>query len=118
MRVTCYIHLQCDHSGSSMCLDWREVCDGAADEAHCFQLEVNDCDPNEYRSHNGLCISDEFLTDNLAQCLDMSDFHTAEYTHNAYDNNYIFEEEEHSCHPGEETFSCGNKQCVTDFDIM
>ncbi|CAM2727627.1 unnamed protein product [Rotaria socialis] len=119
IRVTCYIHLQCDRGGSSMCLDWREVCDGridCIDEAHCFQVEVNDCDVNEYRRHNGLCISDEFLTDNLAQCLDMSDFHTAEYTHNAYENNYVFEKEEHSCQPGKETFSCGNKQCVTDFD--
>ncbi|CAF3186522.1 unnamed protein product [Rotaria socialis] len=105
-----------------MRLDWREACDGridcidgAADEAYCFQLKVNDCGVNEYRYYNGLCISDEFLTDNLAHCLDMSDFHTAECTHNAYDNNYIFEKEEHSCQPGEEAFSCGNKQCVTDF---
>ncbi|CAF1197918.1 unnamed protein product [Adineta steineri] len=42
---TCYILLECDRGGSSMCLDWREMCDGridclndGVDEIQCFNL--------------------------------------------------------------------------------
>ena len=47
---TCYIHLQCQRGGSSVCLDWSEICDGkidyfsdGVDEKDCWQLEANQC---------------------------------------------------------------------------
>ncbi|CAF4461015.1 unnamed protein product, partial [Adineta steineri] len=80
---TCYILLECDRGGSSMCLDWREICDGridclngGVDEIQCFNLEINECNENEYRCHNGLCIPKKFLEMDFeeAQCLDRSDY--------------------------------------------
>lgn len=57
---TCYVHVKCDQGGPSICLDWREVCngridclDGGLDELHCFELEVNECGENEFRCLNG-----------------------------------------------------------------
>ncbi|CAF0830833.1 unnamed protein product [Adineta steineri] len=82
-RRTCYILLECDRGGSSMCLDWREICDGridclngGVDEIQCFNLEINECNENEYRCHNGLCIPKKFLEMGYpeAQCLDRSDY--------------------------------------------
>ncbi|CAF1493105.1 unnamed protein product [Adineta ricciae] len=29
-----------------------------SDEAACFDLEINECEPNEYRCHNGQCVDD------------------------------------------------------------
>ena len=42
---------------------------------HCFDMEINECKENEYRCHNGLCISQEFWEDGEgdADCLDRSD---------------------------------------------
>ncbi|CAF4926448.1 unnamed protein product, partial [Rotaria sp. Silwood1] len=79
---TCYILLDCVRGGPLMCLDWREVCDGridclngAIDEMECFNLEINECGPDEYRCHNGLCISKIFWKneEDTAECLDQSD---------------------------------------------
>jgi hypothetical protein len=79
----CYTHIQCDH-GLSLCLDWRDICDGKVDctnggpdEANCFALEYNECiDETEYRCHNGAhCIPSDWLNDdkNNFDCLDRSD---------------------------------------------
>lgn len=119
-NLTCYMHLTCDRGGSELCLDWREVCDGridcfnGADEVQCFDLEVNECNENEYRCHNGLCIPKDFLDDNTPQCLDKSDIVDTFYLgSNAFP--YVFYHEEHSCRAGHEQFSCGDGQCVADF---
>jgi hypothetical protein len=63
---TCYVHRQCNRGGPSICLDWREICngridciDGGADETECFQLEFSICDENEFRCHTGMCIPKE-----------------------------------------------------------
>ena len=87
-NLPCYTHLDCDRTGdhgrvSGACLDWREVCDGKInclngqnDEEHCWQLEINECDPEtEFRCHNGLCIPLSFLNDDIhnPDCLDRSD---------------------------------------------
>ncbi|CAF3570992.1 unnamed protein product [Rotaria sp. Silwood1] len=39
---TCYILLECDRDAASMCLDWREICDGQID---CFNdgIDENQC---------------------------------------------------------------------------
>ena len=87
-NLPCYTHLICDRTGdrgrlAGACLDWREVCDGRInclnsenDEEHCWQLEINECDPQtEFRCHNGLCIPLSFRNDDIhnPDCLDRSD---------------------------------------------
>ncbi|CAF1508480.1 unnamed protein product [Adineta ricciae] len=81
-RLTCYVHLSCDRGyGMLGCLDWSEICDGhvnclngAVDEEHCWQLELNDCKDDEYRCHNGQCISWHFYRSKDGHdCLDRSD---------------------------------------------
>jgi len=62
--MTCYDHLECHRSNSYTCLDWTDICDGyidclndGIDEKDCWQLEINQCNQNEYRCSNGECIS-------------------------------------------------------------
>ena len=122
-NVTCYVHLKCDRGGAGLCLDWREVCDGridcidgGADEAQCFELEMNECNENEYRCHDGLCISKEFLEDENIYCLDRSDRQKGNLIGSIFDGSIIFDWKFYSCKPGYEQFSCGDGQCVADFD--
>ncbi|CAF4466912.1 unnamed protein product, partial [Rotaria magnacalcarata] len=86
-NLTCYIHLECNRGGSPLCLDWREICDGridclndAADEKNCFELEINECNDDEYRCHNGLCIPMQFVNDSFQNpdCLDGTDEYDSE----------------------------------------
>ncbi|CAF4484897.1 unnamed protein product [Rotaria sp. Silwood2] len=117
------MHIKCDRGGSPLCLDWREVCngridclDGGADEAECFELEVNECNEDKYRCHNGECIPKEFWEngDIFGDCLDNSDIY---YEHNCNNVYWIsrLECQEHLCRPNEGQFSCGDGQCVEDF---
>ncbi|CAF4165072.1 unnamed protein product, partial [Adineta steineri] len=83
---TCYPHLSGCHRGPEpMCLDWREICDGkidcigdkfGIDEEYCDELEINECNEDEYRCHNGAqCIPYEFFRDDhqSIDCLDGTD---------------------------------------------
>ncbi|CAF3948757.1 unnamed protein product, partial [Rotaria sp. Silwood1] len=79
---TCYTHLKCNRGPHPSCLDWSEICDGKVDcldggldEQNCWQLEINNCGPNEYRCVNGQCIPLAFLSDDAVtpDCLDESD---------------------------------------------
>lgn len=122
-NLTCYDHLKCDRGGSGICLDWREVCDGridcidgGADEAQCFELEINECDENEYRCHNGQCIPREFLDDETSQCIDRSDISDVLFNQQSYAAVYLFKYEDHTCRPGQEQFVCGDGECVGDFN--
>ena len=62
--ILCYETLPCP--GSPLCLDWREICDGVQrcengiDEANCDKLQFNECEDNEFRCTNGMCIAEEF----------------------------------------------------------
>ncbi|CAF1197975.1 unnamed protein product [Adineta steineri] len=122
---TCYILLECDRGGSSMCLDWREICDGRidclngdVDEIQCFNLEINECNENEYRCHNGLCIPKIFLEMDFheAQCLDRSDYLVkTSLCLKFYFRLNLFECQEFICRPDEGKFSCGDGQCVEDY---
>lgn len=73
-NITCYEGLSCERG--SLCLDWREICDGVQnclfgfDEENCDILELNICDEDEYRCANGMCISDAFFLDGERDCLD------------------------------------------------
>ena len=80
--LTCYEHLTCNRGPSPLCLDWSEICDGrldcqdgGQDEEHCWQLEVTECQEDEYRCNNGQCVSTIFFNDNTKapDCLDGSD---------------------------------------------
>ncbi|CAF5124508.1 unnamed protein product, partial [Rotaria sp. Silwood1] len=81
-KLTCYTHLECNRGSFSACLDWSDICngyvdcvDGGSDEEHCWQLEINECNDNEYRCHNGQCIPREFFRDDTGSpdCIDSSD---------------------------------------------
>ncbi|CAF2093176.1 unnamed protein product [Rotaria magnacalcarata] len=81
-NFTCFTHLQCDRGPFPICLDWSEVCnghidcyDGEFDEEHCWQIEINECNENEYRCMNGQCIPKEFFQDDpfTPDCLDATD---------------------------------------------
>ncbi|CAF1225711.1 unnamed protein product [Rotaria sp. Silwood1] len=88
---TCYMHLLCNRGPISACLDWREICDGQVDcinsnidEENCWQLEINECNDNEYQCTNGQCIPMSFFKDESStpDCLDGSDeydSYTTEY---------------------------------------
>jgi hypothetical protein len=81
LNLTCYTHLECNRGSTLACLDWTEICDGhidcrdGIDEEPCWQLEINECQDNEYRCDNGQCIPDTFFHDgrNAFECLDRSD---------------------------------------------
>ncbi|CAF1503122.1 unnamed protein product [Adineta ricciae] len=80
--ITCYTHLKCNRGLLSACLDWSEICDGVVncldgnfDEEHCWQLELNECEQNEYQCVMGQCIPIEFFYEGRTSydCLDGSD---------------------------------------------
>ncbi|CAF2441824.1 unnamed protein product [Rotaria sp. Silwood2] len=124
-KLSCYIHLKCDRGGPLLCLDWREICDGRVDcldggldEAFCFDMEINECNQNEYRCHNGLCIPEEFWNDGIgdADCLDRSDeIADISYPRSCFQDP-TFRCEEHSCRTNWHQFPCGDGQCVQKFD--
>jgi hypothetical protein len=77
-----YTLLKCDRGPYPACLDWSEICDGkvdcldgAYDEEHCWELEINECKDNEYRCLNGQCIPQSFYRDRSSgsECIDRSD---------------------------------------------
>ena len=67
-RRSCYRTMRPCDSGL-MCLDWRQICDGeqncmdGVDEEYCETLEFNECEPDEYRCGNGMCIPAEYFLD-------------------------------------------------------
>ncbi|CAF3004633.1 unnamed protein product [Rotaria sp. Silwood2] len=67
-RRSCYTTIdQCD--SGLLCLEWRQVCDGiqncmyGLDEENCHKLEYNECEDDEYRCGNGMCIPGEYFVD-------------------------------------------------------
>jgi len=66
-RILCYTTLKCD--SGALCLEWRDICNGHQncmdgwDEINCDILEFYECDENEYRCSNGLCIPDVYFLD-------------------------------------------------------
>jgi hypothetical protein len=92
----CYMTLECD--SGLMCLDWRHICDGednrtddscrlffsillsgkqhcmdGLDEDYCEVLEFNECEDDEYRCLNGMCIPEEYWLDGDYDCMDWTD---------------------------------------------
>jgi hypothetical protein len=66
-NILCYTTLACD--SGMMCLDWRDISDGTQqclhgfDEENSDKLEFNECEDNEFRCTNGMCIAEEFWLD-------------------------------------------------------
>jgi hypothetical protein len=66
-KILCYETLPC--SSSPLCLDWREISDGTqrcsngTDEENWDKLEFNECEDDEFRCTNGMCIPEEFWLD-------------------------------------------------------
>ncbi|CAF2027459.1 unnamed protein product [Rotaria magnacalcarata] len=123
-NLTCYMHLECDRGPAPMCLDWREVCDGkfdcvngGIDEMGCNELEMNPCDADTYRCHNGAqCIPKTMFNDDPLHpdCLDGSDeniYSTLfEKIVSVCGSNPSFICEDRSCSRMGE-FSCGDGVC-------
>lgn len=66
-KPLCYNTMVCDYG--LLCLDWRDICDGrqqcinGTDEEACDLLEFNECDEDEYRCSNGMCIPSVYFLD-------------------------------------------------------
>lgn len=65
--ILCYTTLSCNFG--LLCLDWRDICDGEQhceygwDEENCDKLEFNECEKDEYRCDNGMCIPEDYWLD-------------------------------------------------------
>lgn len=66
-KIICYNTLSCNFG--VLCLDWRNICDGeqqcmnGLDEENCDKLEFNECEEDEYRCSNGMCINELYFLD-------------------------------------------------------
>jgi hypothetical protein len=111
---TCYNHLRCDRFVSTICLDWREVCDGKVDcidgidENDCIVLEINQCTKNEFQCGNGMCIPLTFFNRYSTECLDGTD--TLDSYQAMCNEEPGFRCEETTCRSST-LFSCGDGQC-------
>ncbi|CAF0803116.1 unnamed protein product [Adineta steineri] len=113
-KILCYKTLICDHG--PLCLDWRDINDGTQqcsygyDEENWDKLEFNECEDDEFRCTNGMCIPQEFWLDGHVDCMDWSDEldqsskESCSFTPNA------MECDEHIC--PRHSYSCGDGQCV------
>ena len=112
--ILCYTTLEC-HSGL-LCLDWRDICDGiqqcmfGLDEANCDKLEFNECEDDEYRCMNGMCIPDSAFVDGDYDCMDLTDEKGSANDGDCTFQYASFECDERVCLPG--YWSCGDGQCI------
>jgi len=91
------------------CLDWSKIYGGEIgcrndnfDEEHCWQLEINECNDDDYRYPNGQCIPKSFYLDDFdtPDCLDQSDEY--QRRQNLYENQ------------GEPSFICEDVTSISD----
>ncbi|CAF1972195.1 unnamed protein product [Rotaria magnacalcarata] len=119
--ILCYISYECNFG--QLCIDWREICDGIQhcmygnDEKNCDILELNECENDEYRCMNGMCIPDQYFLDGDFDCLDWSD--EIQFKN---DRECTFQLVNAQCDdricPSYQ-YSCGDGQCLEDrFDFQ
>jgi hypothetical protein len=128
--ILCYETLMCD--SGLMCLDWRDINDGiqqcrnGLDEENWDKLEFNECEDNEFRCTNGMCIPEEFWLDgeysrnfssiklivfkDHPDCMDWSDELNQESGESCSFTPNTMECDEHLC--SRNKFSCGDGQCI------
>ena len=114
--IVCYRTLLCN--SGLLCLDWRDICDGLQqcmfghDEDNCDLLEFNECEDDEYRCANGMCIPDDFFLDGEYDCSDLSDEKQL-----FDDTTCTLEQATHKCDDRiclRHQWSCGDGQCISD----
>ncbi|UJR11567.1 hypothetical protein I4U23_015747 [Adineta vaga] len=110
-EILCYQTIvECDYG--LLCLDWRNICDGeqqcmnGTDENNCDLLEFNECEENEYRCVNGMCIAEEYW-------LDGNDEQRTKDTIFCPYTSGSFQCEESLCL--RQQWSCGDGQCIWGF---
>ena len=114
--IVCYSTLRCDFG--LLCLDWRDICDGVQqcmsglDEENCDKLEFNECEKDEYRCMNGMCIPDEYFLDGEHDCMDMSDEKEPFDDEKCPYQSASMACDDRVCPPNR--WSCGDGQCITD----
>ncbi len=121
--IICYITLECN--SGLLCLDWREICDdvqqcmAGLDEENCDILEFNECENDEYRCMNGMCIPEEYFLDGEFDCLDWSDEIQYYDDANCPIEGVSARCDDRICPPNQ--YSCSDGQCILnrfDFQIM
>ncbi len=114
--IVCYTTLICNYG--LLCLDWRDICDGVQhcmfgyDEENCDKLEFNECEDDEYRCLNGMCIPDEYFLDGEFDCLDKTD-----EKQQFNDKKCTVQQATHECDDRmcfRFHWSCGDGQCIED----
>ncbi|CAF1293196.1 unnamed protein product [Adineta steineri] len=117
-RRMCYTSIDCEYG--LLCLDWRDICDGAqncmngVDEENCGKVEMNECLENEFRCQNGLCIPEEYWLDGEFDCQDTSDELTRSDFEESCPREKGMECDEHICQEAT-SFSCGDGQCTLPY---
>ncbi|CAF3900572.1 unnamed protein product [Rotaria sordida] len=117
-NILCYTTLICDYG--LLCLDWRNICDGAQncingkDEENCDLLEFNECEEDEYRCANGQCIADVYWMDgwleSSRECMDYSDENRFYLGGGCLIELRSFDCDERLCPTS--SWSCGDGQCI------
>lgn len=114
--VICYETFECN--SGILCLDWRNICDGfqqymiGIDEENCDKLEFNECEADEYRCKNGMCIPDEYFLDGTWDCMDFSDETEYDYYRGCNTPDPLHRCDDHLCPLSK--FSCGSGYCIDD----
>ena len=111
-----YMTLECD--SGLLGLDWRDICDGfqqcmsGLDEDNCDKLEYNECENDEYRCMNGMCIPEEYFLDGEFDCLDWSDEIQYYNDINCPLEGVSIQCDDRFCPLNQ--FSCGEGQCIVE----
>ena len=114
--LVCYTTLICD--SGLLCLDWREICDGLQqcmfgyDEENCDKLEFNECEEEEYRCLNGMCIPGEYFVDGDYDCADLTDEKQLFDEKKCPDDTVSLVCDDRPCPPN--SWSCGDGQFLLD----